>query len=145
MWTAEVVLVCALNLLGRSLASFPPIELVSSIPAGVSPNAEAYVRQNDQRIYLVTTSATFREGRESRDRCSDLRAVRKLASVLIHEEAHLRQGADEKTAYQAQLTMLSALGSGPGSPSYQAVMRAMRQTLDQERRTRARLMASALP
>ena len=145
MWTVEVVLMCALNMLGRSPSSLPPIELVSTLPANVSPGAEAYVRHNDPRIYLVTTTASFRDGRESKDRCGNAMATRKIASVIIHEEVHLRQGADEKTAYQAQLTMLMALGAGVGTVPYMEVSRAMRHTLEQQRRNKppAGLMASA--
>ena len=45
---------CALTLLGRSAASFPPIEFVAVAPADVSAAAEAFVRVNDPHIYLVT-------------------------------------------------------------------------------------------
>jgi hypothetical protein len=137
--TAEAVLVCALGLLGRPASSFPPIELVER---GASVGAEAYVRRDEQRIYLVTSSDTFREARVSQDRCGNTMAIRKIASVLIHEEVHLRQGGDEKTAYEAQLTMLTALGSGPGTPPFSAVKRAMRYTLDQQKKSAARLMAA---
>jgi hypothetical protein len=130
-------------MLGRSEKSFPPIELVNTVPMNVSAGVEAYVRLNDQRIYVVTTSRWFQDARESRDRCGDVMAIRKIASVLIHEEVHLRQGADEKTAYQAQLTMLTALGAGLGSPPYMEVVRAMRH-VEQQRRKPARLMAAAV-
>ena len=145
MWTAEAVLVCALAVLGRSPSSFPPIELVGSVPVAASPGTEAYVRRGDPRIYLVTTSDAFLEARASLDRCGNLMAIRKLASVLIHEEVHLRQGGDERAAYQAQLTMLTALGSGPGSPPYSAVHRAMRYTLAQQRKNPIQLMATTQP
>jgi hypothetical protein len=139
MWTAEAVLVCALSLLGRPASSFPPIELVER---GASAGAEAYVRRNEQRIYVVTSSDTFREARVSQDRCGNTMAIRKIASVLIHEEVHLRQGGDEKMAYEAQLTTLTALGAGPGSQPYSSVKRAMRYTLDQQRKNAAHLMAA---
>ena len=140
MWTAEAVLACALTLLGRSVSSFPPIEFVTTIPADVSPGAEAYVRVNDRRIFLVTASRHFRELQLARSRCGNIMSARKLASVLIHEEAHLKQGAGESEAYAAQLTTLTALGAGIGSPPYQEVVRAMRQTLARPRRKPERVM-----
>jgi hypothetical protein len=142
MWTAEAVLVCAMSMLGRPASSFPPIELVERSHHGASIGAEAYVRREEQRIYVVTSSDTFREARVSQDRCGNTMAIRKIASVLIHEEVHLRQGAGEKAAYEAQLTTLTALGAGPGSPPYASVKRAMRYTLDQQRKAAARLMAA---
>jgi hypothetical protein len=143
MWTAEVVLVCALNMLGRSAASFPPIQLVQTVPARVSPTAEAFVRRGDPHIYLITSSGAFRDAEASMDRCGNPMAIRKIASILIHEEAHLRHGADEKAAYQAQLTILTALGAGPGSPPYSQVSKAMRVTLNAQRKARAAMIASA--
>ena len=134
MWTADVVLGCALVLLGRSVISFPPIEFVSTLPAGASPGVEAYVRLNDPRIYLVTTSLHFRLLQRAKDRCADLESARKLASVLIHEETHLKYGADESRAYYAQLTTLTALGSGIGTPPYLEVVRAMRQALPRRKK-----------
>ena len=144
MWTAEAVLACALTLLGRSVSSFPPIEFVARPPADVSASAEAYVRVNDTRIFLVTTSRHFQSLQLARDRCGDVWAARKLASVLIHEEAHLKQGADEKEAYAAQLTTLTALGSGMGTPPYMEVVRAMRQTLAQPKRKPERIIVIGL-
>jgi hypothetical protein len=143
MWTAEAVLVCAMGLLGRPASSFPPIELVDRAHHGASIGAEAYVRRDEQRIYVVISSDTFREARVSQGRCGNTMAIRKIASVLIHEEVHLRQGAGEKAAYEAQLTTLNALGAGPGSPAYASVKRAMRFTLDQQKKAEARLIAAA--
>ena len=147
MWTAEVVLLCALQMLGRSEASFPPITMIDTVPANGSAGAEGYVRHNDAHIYLVTTGENFRDARMSITRCGNTNAVRKIASVLIHEEAHLRQAADERSAYEAQLTTLTALGAGPGSPAYRATFRAMQLTVRQQRRKSvpAGLMASATP
>jgi hypothetical protein len=98
----------------------------------------------DPRIYLVVNTENFQAARQSFNRCGNAMAIRKVASVLIHEEAHLRHGADEKAAYQAQLTILTALGAGVGSPPYQEVMRAMQHTLALERRSPT-LLAAAQP
>jgi hypothetical protein len=142
MLTAELALVCALELLGRPVRSFPPIEFIRSVPADASPGVEAYVGPTDKKIYIVTTSATFQRLLKSERRCGDSNAARKLASVLVHEEAHIRKGATEKSAYQAQLVTLTALGSGLGSPPYMEVMRAMQHTLARQRQRPAGLIAS---
>lgn len=133
MLTAEVALVCALELLGRPRSSFPPIEFIRTAPVDASAGVEAYVGPTDRKIYVVTTSSTFQQLLKSERRCSDRHAARKLASVLVHEEAHIRKGASEKSAYQLQLVTLTALGSGLGSPPYMEVMRAMQHTLSRQR------------
>jgi hypothetical protein len=140
VWTAEVVLVCALTLLGRSERSFPPIQFVSVIPADVSAAAEAFARVNDRHIYIVTSSALFQRLQQAANRCSDFASVRKLASVLIHEEAHVVRAATEHDAYAAQLTTLTWLGAGPGSATYAEVHRSMRQTLARGRPEPLRMM-----
>ena len=140
MWTAEAVLVCALTLLGRSESSFPPIHFVSVVPADVSAEAEAFTRINDRHIYLVTSGYLFRRLQADDYRCGDLAAVRKLASVLVHEEAHVVRMANERDAYTAQLTALAALGAGPGSVLYTEVRRSMRHALARGRPEPVRIM-----
>lgn len=140
VWTAEAVLVCALTLLGRSESSFPPIRFVSHLPADVSAAAEAFVRVNDSRIYVVTSSPLFQRLQRAADRCGELAALRKLASVLVHEEWHVVHKASESDAYAAQLTALTAMGSGPGTPLYSEVRRAMRHTLAKRRPEPVRVM-----
>lgn len=140
MWTAEAVLVCALTLLGRSESSFPPIHFMSVVPADVSVQAEAFTRINDRHIYLVTSSRLFQQLQADDYRCGDVTAVRKLASVLVHEEAHVVRMANERDAYAAQLTALSSLGAGPGSPLYSEVTRSMRYALAHGRPEPVRVM-----
>ena len=140
VWTAEAVLVCALTMLGRSERSFPPIQFVDSVPIDASAVAEAFVRVNDPHIYVVTSSRLFQRLQRASDRCGDLTALRKLASVLVHEEQHVAHNASEADAYAAQLTALTALGSGPGTPLYSDVRRAMRHTLAQRRPEPVRVM-----
>lgn len=136
MWTAKTVLVCALTLLSRPPSSLPPIQLLERVPPDVSRQAEAFVRQNDPQIYLVTSSTAFALARRALYRCGNELALRKIASVIVHEEWHLKHGSDETGAYQAQLTTLAALGDGPGSPLYYEVSRAMRTVLaERDRRT----------
>jgi hypothetical protein len=136
MWTAEAVLVCVLTLLGRSSASLPPIEFVSVHPADVSAHADAYVRPGDPRIFLVTSTEHFQRAKRSPYKCGEMQSLRKLASVLIHEEWHIRRGSDEAGAYAAQLTTLASLSAGPGNPLYAEVTRAMRQALARQAVTR---------
>jgi hypothetical protein len=126
VWTAETVLVCALALLHRSVDSFPPIQLESTRPADVSPLADGYVRDGDARIHLVITTAAFTQAMRADYRCGNLQALRKIASVVVHEEWHLRHGHDEAGAYVAQLSALLRLEAGPGSPLYAEVQRSMR-------------------
>ena len=133
MWSAETVVVCALALLTRSAASFPPIQLVDAPPADVSANAEAFVRTGDRTIYLVTSTAGFQRARNAVERCGDLGADRRIASIIVHEEAHLH-GADESGAYAAQLLALTRLGAGTGDPEYVTVMRSMHSVLRKQRK-----------
>jgi len=140
VWSAEAVLVCALALLGRSAESFPPIQFVGVAPSDVSAQAEAFVRVNDTHIYIITTGSSFQRLQRARDRCGDLDAARKLASMLVHEEVHARSESDEATAYAAQLTTLSSLGAGVGSPLYGDVSRSMRHALARPRADLLRVM-----
>jgi len=126
--------------LAGGAASFPPIEFVSRVPADVSAAAEAFVRINDTRIDVVTSSPLFTRLQRVADRCGDLTAARKLASVLVHEELHVRHAADEAAAYAAQLTTLASLGAGPGSPLYSEVHRSMMYTLSRPRAKLERIM-----
>jgi len=140
MWTAEAVLVCALTLLGRSERSFPPIRFLNVAPADVSADAEAFTRVNDRHLYLVTSSGLFQRLQRGPDLCGDLASVRKLASVLVHEEAHVVRGASEGEAYAAQLMALASLGAGPGTPLYTEVGRSMRHALARGRAEPVRIV-----
>lgn len=132
MWSAEAVVACALTLLGRSAASLPPIQFVDSPPANVSRNAEAFVVRGEPEIFLVTSTPMFQRARNASARCGDLDAHRRIASAIVHEDAHLR-GADEESAYAAQLLTLTRLGAGPGHPEYTSVWRSMRAALTRPR------------
>ena len=140
MWSAAAVLVCALDLLGRSAGSFPPIAFVDVRPPDVSPRAEGFVRAGEETIHLLTSADAFQRSRRVGDKCGDLNASRKVASVLVHEEWHVRNGPDERGAYYAQLMALRTMSAGPGNPVYAQVYRAMRQTVGARPRE---VMASA--
>jgi hypothetical protein len=125
MWTAEVVFVCALSLLGRSPQSFPPTQLVQRASASVSPLAQAYIdREGGAHVVLITSTPAFTAARESRTHCSDLEALREIAGVLAHEEWHVRHGADEEGAYDAQLIALLFVGAAQDGALYHKVVQA---------------------
>src|SRR5262245_25684174 len=110
MLSPAAVVVCALGLLGRSPSSTAPIRLIDSPPPGISPNAEAFVSRDQDVIFVITSTDAFRLAR--RDDVDGSRdALRKIASIIVHEEWHLRFGHDEQGAYLAQLTALAALGA----------------------------------
>ena len=143
MGTAASVLACALSVLGRSEASMPPIELIDMAPPDVSSNAEAFVRRDTGTIYLITSSAVFRNAATVRDQCGYSDAMRKLASILAHEEWHVRHGPDEKAAYEYQLITLIRLGVGPGTSVFRSVQVSMLKVLEARKRNRPeRVLAS---
>lgn len=129
MPTAVAIVACALAMLGRSERNFPPIELVDIVPIDVSVQAEAFVRPPARTIYVVTSSPMFRVAQRSRAECGDYFAVKKLASVLAHEEWHIKHGTDERGAYQAQLTTLILMGVAPDNSLYTSVVRSMQAVL----------------
>jgi hypothetical protein len=133
MNSAAIVLGCALQLLGRPLHQMPPIEFLPGPPAGVSPNAEAFVKRAPDTIYLITSSAVFREGRAANPACSNYQARIKLASILAHELWHLEHGPDERGAYTRQLSMLVVLGQGPGTAVFREVQGSMLAVLDAQK------------
>jgi hypothetical protein len=125
MATAAAVVACALTLLGKSERNMPRIELVDTVPTEASAQVEAFVRPNDKTIYLVTSSPVFRASVASRSECGDFVALKKLASIIAHEEWHLSHGTDERAAYEAQLTTLLRLGVSPDHSLYVSVVRSM--------------------
>ena len=134
MPTAAAVIACALVLLGKSEKTMPRIVLVDVPPIHASAQVEAYVRPNDNQIYVVTSSPLFRAVQSYRSDCGEPLALKKLASVLVHEQWHVRHpGDDEREAYYAQLTALVQLGVQPGHFVYSSVMRSM-QAVDKKRK-----------
>jgi hypothetical protein len=141
MATPAAVLIYALSLLGRSADSFPPIILLDQPPSFASRNAEGFVLRDPDRIYLITSSVAFREAQRADP--SDTQAMRKVASVLIHEEWHVRNGPDEAGAYEAQLRALFVLGSLPGSAAYTSVRLSMASVLGRQHAQRRQPVAVA--
>jgi len=130
MLSAASALVCALAILNRSAASMPPIEILETAPPYVSVGAEAFVRQDTGRIYVIASSVVVRDATGSRGRCGDLQAVKKLASILVHEEWHLKHPGDERGAYYRQLIALQELGLTPGTRVYRDVQLSMLRVLE---------------
>lgn len=143
MWSAATVLVCALDILGRSAATFPPIQLIDQRPAHVSPLAEAFTLAGVETMFVLTSSDTFRSIQRTHTQCGAIIPIRKLASILVHEEAHVRHGSNERDAYEAQLATLRRLGSHPGSLTYTSVARAMKAVLAAERAADHPLLVAA--
>ena len=140
MTPAAMVLVCAIGLLGRSPESLPRIKLVDVRPAHASVNVEAFVERGVDTIYLLTTSAVFRSALQAKTRCGNMGALRKLASIIVHEEWHVRHGGDEEGAYAAQLTTLTMLGERD-TAVYNSVHRSMAAVLSQQKSARTNLIA----
>ena len=111
MLAAAAVVMCALNLLGRS-HTIAPIELLATPPPTQSANAEAFVTRDPPTIYLITSTEAFRDA-ASDDSRSRLDGCRKIASIIVHEEWHVRHGPDEEGAYSAQVIALMAMGAQP--------------------------------
>ena len=127
MLSAAAVLVCALGLLGRSGPGSVPIRLVEHPPAGASPLVEGFLLRDPGVIYLVTSTPRFRDAQHR-----DTDALRHIASIIVHEEWHVLHGADERGAYLAQITTLTALGAS--SHLIGSVRKSMLTVLDAQKR-----------
>ena len=146
MWSAATVVVCALSLLGRSPQTLPPIALVEVRPADVSPQAEGFVRRgSEDTIYLITSTSAFQSAQRARYRCGNVQAVIKVASVIVHEEWHVRHGPDERGAYSAQMMALrSTLGVDPDRPLFKSVRASMNAVLEAQRSRSAAMIVAGL-
>jgi hypothetical protein len=129
MLSAAAVLVCALELLGRPASDFPPIVLIDTRPDDVTVTAEAFVRRGPDTIYLMTSTPIFREAQRGRDD-----ALKKIASIVVHEEWHIKNGPDERRAYEAQLVALMRLGLTEGRPIFNQVRATMLAVLKAEKK-----------
>lgn len=104
----RAVLDRALRVAGPQLYAHLPFVLVSELPRTASPGAEAWTvfdeHDKGDRIFVYTRSRTFQcasAPRRDQEQC-----LLKLASVIVHEAWHLRNGLDEVGAYEAQLSFL---------------------------------------
>jgi hypothetical protein len=133
---AATAIVCALAALNRSAESMPPIQVIETAPRYNSVGTEAFVDRDSGSIVVIASSNVVRDAADTRGRCGDSSAVKKLASVLIHEEWHIRHGPDEAAAYRRQLIALITLGVAPDSNVYRNVQRSMIAVLDAQKRNR---------
>ena len=136
MSAAGIVLLCALDLLGRSPDSLPPIAILSERPLQASPHADAFADSWTGTIYLIATAPAFRAAESAQASDSECRggdSLKMVASIIIHEEWHLTHGRDEEGAYFAQLMALQLLGLGPDTVPHASVKRAMRAVLAAQR------------
>jgi hypothetical protein len=143
MATPAAVLLWTLALLGRSADSFPPIVLLPERPPYASANVEAFVLHEPDRIVLLTSTQVFRQAQRADP--NYLEAVRKLASILVHEEWHLRHGPEEAGAYEAQLKCLFQLGADPTGEVYQSVRASMAAVLQRRNRQPVTRIAAQHP
>jgi hypothetical protein len=132
---ASAALVCALTALNRTASTLPPIEILDAPPPYVSVGTEAFV--DNGKIYIIGSSAVVRYAAGRSDgRCGDLFAVKKLASILVHEEWHLTHPGDERGAYYRQLIALQEMGVTPGHAVYRDVQLSMQRVLELHKRAR---------
>ncbi len=90
MPSAAAVVACALALLGAKRGARCPRSCWwRHRPKHASIQAEAFVSCPIRTIYVVTSSPVFREAMASRSECSDSLSLKKLASILAHEEWHI--------------------------------------------------------
>ena len=132
MSAAGIVLLCALELLGRSPDRLPPIEILDERPPRASKNAEAFADSRTGTIYLIASAPAFRAAQAAQTsdaECRDADSLRMVASIIVHEEWHLTHGPDEEGAYFAQLMALQLLGLGPDTVPHAYVIRAMKAVL----------------
>jgi len=133
VFTATFVFACALDVLGRGAATFPPVRFIAHPPPGVSRLAQGYALPDTGEIVLITSTEAFTQAQKSG--CKDPDAVREVASVIAHEEWHLRHGPDEGGAYDAQLMALLIAGENMDGPLFHKIKQAKLAVLASAKRT----------
>jgi hypothetical protein len=135
----RAVLDKALRLAGPQLYEHLPFVLVSELPRTASPGAEAWTVFDEHgkgdRIFVYTRSRTFQCASvpsRDQDQC-----LLKLASVIVHEAWHLRNGLDEVGAYEAQLSFLQLVEAS----AFLQVNEAAAVNIREVRRARDRVLA----
>ena len=135
----RVTLERALELAGPQLYRHLPIVLIAALPGMVSPDAEAWTVYDEHgtgdRIFVYTSSRTFRcasATRSDQDQC-----LLRLASIIVHEGWHLRNGPDEAGAYEAQLAFLRLTEAS----AFLQVSETASQDIREVRRARDRALA----
>ena len=112
-----------------------PIVLAAAPGRDVESAAEAWTTRDStdrpEQIVVSSSSAVFRCAMPP---VENHQCLLKLASILIHEEWHFRHGADERRAYDAQLTFLRMRGAS--SYFITGVQRARRYVMAREQQAR---------
>jgi hypothetical protein len=112
-----------------------PIILTSIVPPMADPLAEAWLSSTvdgpTRAIFLFTDSEPFRCASRSRSGRNRYKCLIKLASIIVHEAWHLKNGANEAEAYQAQISFL--LWNGAAVGDVWLVQKARDRVLDRER------------
>jgi hypothetical protein len=111
-----------------------PITLTSVLPSTINRGAEAWTVYDDgnhgDRIFVYTGSELFQCVSRPRP---DWQCQLKLASILVHEAWHFRNGKDELGAYDAQIAFLVRNGADNVASG---VRRARNQVLAARRKAR---------
>lgn len=125
----------ALLLTGPAIAKLP-IELASVLPDGASSGIEGWTlyRADGQgeRILVYTGSKIFRCATEPQQDPQRYQCALRLASVLVHEAWHFRNGRQEAGAYTAQIAFL--IGNHASDAQIAAVQMARDQVLSAARK-----------
>ena len=104
----KAIMMASLQFASRSVVLLP------HLPSTVSSIAEAWTEYDANgkglRIFVYTSSHTFRCASARR---ADYQCLLKLASVLIHEAWHMKNGPDEAGAYNAQLAFVEFNQASP--------------------------------
>ena len=125
MTPTEMVLICALELLGRSREHLPRIAIVASAPEMATPGAAAFVVPDKRVIFLISSSPAFQTAssfQTSSHECRGRDALLLVSSMIAHELWHVRHGPNEEGAYAAQLMELRRLGVDSDGWQYRSVV-----------------------
>jgi hypothetical protein len=106
-----------------------PIVLASVPPDSASPGVEAWTVFGEDakgdRVVVYTESSVFICARRHTPvHVNPYICLLKLASIIVHEAWHFRNGPDETGAYEAQLHFLEARGGGSAAEIAEGVRRA---------------------
>jgi hypothetical protein len=106
-----------------------PIVLDSVPPDSASPGVEAWTvfREDGKgdRVVIYTASSVFIcASKNAPVHVNPYICLLKLASIIVHEAWHFKNGPDEAGAYEAQLQFLEAKGVGSAAKIAEGVRRA---------------------
>jgi hypothetical protein len=116
------------------------IVLASVPPDSASPGVEAWTvfREDGKgdRVVVYTESSVFIcASRHTPVHVNPYICLLKLASIIVHEAWHFRNGPDEAGAYEAQLQFLEVRGAGSAAEIAEGVRRARDRVKAQNKQT----------